>query len=94
MLGKPFYLDIERLFTDAPVCQHAVIEKNGDGIAGKAFHQSDVVGFGKVAFALFLPLQAHAHVDEDNDNEYYGKSKDAVAYHKLFVGIQVMYHDD
>ena len=47
-----------------------------------------------MAFALFLPLQAHAHVDEDNDNENYGKSKDAVAYHKLFVGIQVMYHDD
>ena len=37
LLGKPFYLDIERLFTDAPVCQHAVIEKDGDGIAGKAF---------------------------------------------------------
>ena len=55
--------------------------------------QGDGVRFDKVPVFIFLLLQAQAHVNEDDDNENNCKGQDAVAYHKLFVGIQVVCHN-
>lgn len=93
LFGKAFHLEDERFFRHGAVHQQAVVDEDGGGVSGKAFRQCDGIGFDEVAVFRFLLLQPHAHVDKDDDYENHGKGKDAVAYHKLFVGIQVVCHN-
>ena len=92
LFGKAFHLEDERFFRHGAVHQQAVVDEDGGGVSGKAFRQCDGIGFDEVAVFRFLLLQPHAHVDKDDDYENHGKGKDAVAYHKLFVGIKTMCH--
>ena len=46
----------------------------------------------KLRSPSFPLLQPHAHVDKDDNYKNHGESKDAVAYHKLLVGIQSVCH--
>ena len=58
----------------------------------ESFRQCDGVCLDEVAFSFFPLLQPHAHVDKDDNYKNHGESKDAVAYHKLLVGIQSVCH--
>ena len=67
----------------------SIMNKKVLGIAAAA-----AAAGGAVYAASKVKKQAQAHVNEDDDNENNCKGQDAVAYHKLFVGIQVVCHKD
>ena len=46
----------------------------------------------KLRSPSFRCCSPHAHVDKDDNYKNHGKGKDAVAYHKLFVGVQSVCH--